>query len=158
MTSPDIALRVEGLSKVYRIGMKGKIHDSIAGAILDFIKSPLEKYRYYRSLYRFEDIDPQSDSGSKSAIPDVIWALEDVTFEVNTGEVLGIIGSNGAGKSTLLKILSKITSPTRGHARISGKVTSLLEVGTGFHPELTGRENVYLNGTILGMSKKEVDH
>lgn len=154
MNSNDIAIKVENMSKVYRIGLKENIHDSIGSAIFDFIKSPLKNYRKYRSLYKFDDINPNSDSNAS----DIIWALKDVFFEVKKGEVLGIIGGNGAGKSTLLKILSRITDPTGGKAEIRGRISSLLEVGTGFHQELTGRENVYLNGTILGMIKKEVDH
>ena len=96
-------------------------------------------------------------SFSEDQSEDIIWALKDVTFSIKTGEVVGIIGKNGAGKSTLLKVLSRITTPTEGRAVIKGRVSSLLEVGTGFHSELTGRENMYLNGTILGMSKKEID-
>ena len=117
------------------------------------IKSPFNNYRRYRSLYKFDDLNPDSDNND----PDIIWALRNVSFEVKEGEIVGIIGLNGSGKSTLLKILSKITDPTEGYAEIRGKVSSLLEVGTGFHPELTGRENIYLNGSILGMKKKEID-
>jgi lipopolysaccharide transport system ATP-binding protein len=153
MLKSDIAIRTENLAKLYRIGFKEQMHDSIGAAILDFAKSPLKNYRKFRSLYKFEDIDEDYESDSE----DIIWALKGVSFDMAQGEVVGIIGRNGAGKSTLLKILSKITVPSTGWAKIRGRISSLLEVGTGFHQELTGRENVYLNGTILGMRKKEID-
>jgi len=147
--SSEIAIKVEGISKYYRLGVQDSSSDSLAQAFFDVVRSPLKNYRKYRSLYDFSDIS--------SNPTDVLLALKDVSFEVRRGDRLGIIGHNGAGKSTLLKILSKITAPSEGQARINGRVSSLLEVGTGFHPELTGRENVYLNGTILGMRKAEID-
>jgi lipopolysaccharide transport system ATP-binding protein len=156
----DIAIRVESLSKAYRIGLKEQQHETMLGAMAAWVKSPLRNFREVRNLSRFNDVGsdvrtPTSDLSTSQS--DVIWALKNVSFEVKHGEALGIIGRNGAGKSTLLKILARITEPTSGRATIYGRVGSLLEVGTGFHPDLTGRENVYLNGTILGMKKREVD-
>ena len=157
MNDRDIAIKVENLSKCYRIGLQEDIHDTATVSMFNFLKSPLQNYRKYRSLYRFDDLTPDQDNNSNNNQTGVFWALKDVSFVVKIGEVVGVIGLNGAGKSTLLKILSKITAPTSGRATIRGRISSLLEVGTGFHPELTGRENVYLNGTILGMRKKEID-
>jgi lipopolysaccharide transport system ATP-binding protein len=156
MSTDDLAVTAEGLSKVYRIGLKEQVHDTFASSVIDFIRSPLKNYRKYRSLYRFDDVAAGKPTAETPA--DIIWALRDISFTIKCGEVVGFVGRNGAGKSTLLKILTRITPPTRGRAVIRGRVSSLLEVGTGFHQELSGRENIYLNGTILGMSKKEVDH
>lgn len=147
------------MSKLYRLGVERQSEDNMSTAIASFFRNPIANYRKYRSLYDFRDVDvARLEDGSESnSRDDILWALRDVSFEVPRGEILGIVGHNGAGKSTLLKILSRITAPTSGKARIHGRVGSLLEVGTGFHQELTGRENVYLNGTILGLRKREVD-
>lgn len=142
MSTSDVAIRVEGLSKRYRIGAVNS-HRTLREALSESFARPMQRIR---SRFTGEP---------RSATRDAFWALNDVTFEVNRGEVLGIIGRNGTGKSTLLKILSRVTEPTRGRAEVYGRVGSLLEVGTGFHPELTGRENIYLNGAVLGMGKAE---
>lgn len=156
MSDNDFALKVEGLYKVFRLGAKADDSESLAKALFGVFTNPVANYRKYRSLYRFDDIDFDNPDNPKND-PNVLWAIRGVSFTVKPGEIVGIIGHNGAGKSTLLKLLSRIASPSRGTIKIKGRVSSLLEVGTGFHPELTGRENVYLNGTILGMRKKEVD-
>ena len=140
-------ITVSNLSKVYRIGRKADRADSFVGMLQDSLTAPFRNWRKMR----------QPTESGRELEDEVHWALRDVSFEVKEGEVLGIIGRNGAGKSTLLKILSRITEPTSGSVRIRGRVSSLLEVGTGFHPELSGRENIYLNGTILGMMKREID-
>lgn len=149
----DAVIRVEGLSKRYRLGLKEKQAETLAGQIGNLIRSPWQNLKRLREMNRF-DSEPSLSGGRDES---VFWALKDINFEVKQGEVLGIIGKNGAGKSTLLKILSQITEPTSGKIEIHGRVASLLEVGTGFHPELSGRENIYMNGTILGMTRREID-
>jgi len=146
-------LRVDNVSKLYRIGSASDLQSGSDGPLLRALRSPLNNYRKYRSLYRFT---PAELAGAAESA-DVLWALRDVSFAAEAGEVLGIVGANGAGKSTLLKVVSRITPPTRGRVRLQGRVSCLLEVGTGFHPELTGRENIYMSSTILGMRKREVD-
>ena len=132
-------IRVEGLSKLYYLGGSGAAYSTLRETVMESLRKPV---RYLR----------RGNSGSEK-----LWALSDVSFEVTPGDVVGIIGRNGAGKSTLLKVLSRIVEPTSGRVELYGRVASLLEVGTGFHPELTGRENIYLNGSILGMTRREIE-
>lgn len=142
----EVAMRAVGLGKQYSIGERHK-YKALRDTLTDALYAPL---RMARSM-----LTAASDKETKEQA--TIWALKDVSFEIKQGEVVGIIGRNGAGKSTLLKILSRITEPTEGFVDLHGRVGSLLEVGTGFHPELTGRENIYLNGSIIGMKKAEID-
>ena len=136
------AIQVEGLWKEYVVGHARQPHATFYDLLAGSLKAPLRRLRQLGSA---------GDEATER-----FWALRDVNFAIQPGEVVGVIGRNGAGKSTLLKILSRITAPTRGRITVRGRLASLLEVGTGFHPELSGRENIYLNGSILGMSRAEV--
>jgi lipopolysaccharide transport system ATP-binding protein len=136
----DLAIRVENLGKEYRIGTQIDSYPTLRDTLMDVVKWPVRMLRH----------------GYSSSV-ESIWALREISFDVRQGELLGVIGRNGAGKSTLLKILSRVTEPSEGYAEIHGRVGSLLEVGTGFHPELTGRENIFLNGAILGMKRGEIE-
>jgi lipopolysaccharide transport system ATP-binding protein len=136
-------IKVENLSKQFRIQPTNRPavrYDTLRESLVETVKSPLRRAR-----------------ANGKAAGDMIWALKDVSFEVMPGEVMGVIGANGAGKSTLLSVLSRIIEPTDGRAELFGRVASLLEVGTGFHPDLSGRENIYLNGAVLGMRRREID-
>jgi lipopolysaccharide transport system ATP-binding protein len=144
----DIAIKVENLSKAYQLGQIG------TGTVSNDI------HRWWSTKIRGKE-DPflkigETNDRSVKGESNVVWSLKDINFEINQGDAVGIIGKNGAGKSTLLKLLSRVTAPTTGNIKAKGRIASLLEVGTGFHPELTGRENIYLNGAILGMRKKEI--
>ncbi len=139
-------INTTNISKKYVIGNKNSKPNTLAGEIINFLNTPIRNFKKLRSL--------TNNNNNTSSI----WALKNINIQIKEKEIIGIIGSNGSGKSTFLKILSKITTPTSGEAFIKGKVGSLLEVGTGFHDELTGRENIYLNGTILGMNKKQINH
>jgi homopolymeric O-antigen transport system ATP-binding protein len=150
----DIVIRVENLSKKYALGKNGN-SDGLRHVIQDLVTTPIRWLKNSTSGANLEVIEERPGSRD-SKMPEAFWALKGVSFDIRQGEVAGIIGRNGAGKSTLLKILSRITEPTDGRVEITGRVASLLEVGTGFHPELTGRENIFLNGAILGMSRAEI--
>ncbi len=144
----EVTIKVNKLGKAYRINLKENRHQNFVNAVADILIRPLKNYQRISS---FKNVSADSTGEN------IFWANRHISFEVYEGEVLGIIGKNGAGKTTLLKMLSRITDPTEGSIEIFGRVASLLEVGTGFNIELTGRENIFLNGTILGLSKKEIE-
>ena len=135
----DVAIRVQSLGKLYNIGEKRADYQTLRECLVAAVRAPFRR-----------------NSHASTSADRTLWALKGVSFDVQHGEIVGVIGRNGAGKSTLLKILSRITDPTEGEVEISGRVGSLLEVGTGFHLELTGRENIFLNGAILGMKRAEI--
>jgi len=141
--SDDVAIRVKNLGKRYKLGQQSGGYKTLGETITNAVKSPFQRLQHLGS-------EEKEEAGT-------FWALRDVSFEVKKGEVIGIIGRNGAGKSTLLKILSRITAPTEGTVEVHGRIGSLLEVGTGFHPELSGRENIYLSGSIIGMQRSEIN-
>jgi lipopolysaccharide transport system ATP-binding protein len=143
----DYALRVYDVSKAFLIGLKENRNETLGAELISWFRSPRKNFNI---LKRLNTYDHTKDS------EDLFWALKNITFDLKRGETLGIIGDNGAGKSTLLKIISRVTNPTYGRAEVFGRSSSLLEVGTGFNSELTGRENIFLNGTILGMTKSEI--
>lgn len=145
MNNPSIA--VNDISKRYRITLHGPGHDTFSQTWVDSLTRPLQNFRRLRGLTRF---------GGESS-EDIIWALKNISFEVGRGEVLGVIGRNGSGKSTLLRVLAGVTEPTSGNAVIRGRTCTLLDASIGFHYELTGRENVYLQGVMLGLRKQEID-
>ncbi len=144
----DLAIRVTNLGKRYRIGAAPEQYKTLRDSIVGAFRAPVRRIRQGLLPAASESIGDDNN---------IIWALKDISFDVKQGQVLGVIGRNGAGKSTLLKVLSRVTEPSRGEVEIRGRVGSLLEVGTGFHPELTGRENIYLNGAILGMRRSEIN-
>ncbi len=144
------AVEITDLSKAYRIGVKKSRPDTLVGALKQGIVAPLKNWRELNQLDTSKLADDDDSDG-------VLWALRNITMSINEGDVVGIVGRNGSGKSTLLKVISRITEPTRGRVVIRGRVSSLLEVGTGFHPDLSGRDNIYMNGTVLGMKKLEID-
>jgi len=143
----DIVISAEDISKQYRLGSVGR----------RTLEHDINRW-FHKALGKEDPYIKVGDENNRAekATGEYVWALRNINFQVEHGEVVGIIGRNGAGKSTLLKLLSKVTSPTTGIIKIKGRIASLLEVGTGFHPELTGRDNVFLNGAILGMTKKEI--